>query len=400
MSFVFHFDILELTAWIWTSPSKWNSYEGFNLELCLYCFFIPSIDECLDVAYPPKISLDSLKLPKATSQHYHLHTCLCCTFPAVVDTSNFSRRERERERSLKSRGCSFFIHECCLVRSIRCGMMLRRATSMALDLCTQWGRQDEPISANPSSLELPDTTKELVFTEFASMWSYLILRLGGMLFWWNNSTYKFHGVAGYKGFCCQGLYLQLDLGGPLESEEGTPFVAHLMMSRHPHVLRDPHLGETEEAALPLLALPYLTLTPPRGRNTNCICNKTFHGKAKKLFVFVSTPFVEFSICAPLPQILPPFQLKWLSYFLDWIFCVPKQLANLFARLEIWGSTSNNFVPNFLSQWVFWRRNFRGRFWAGVVVYFKNRTYIYLVNGQRTLNLPKLETQTIVLRWRE
>ena len=42
MSFVFHFYILGLTSWIWTSvsteglkfesPSKWNSYEGFNLD--------------------------------------------------------------------------------------------------------------------------------------------------------------------------------------------------------------------------------------------------------------------------------------------------------------------------------------------------------------------------------
>ena len=42
MSFVFHFYILGLTSWIWTSPSterlkfespsKWNSYESFNLE--------------------------------------------------------------------------------------------------------------------------------------------------------------------------------------------------------------------------------------------------------------------------------------------------------------------------------------------------------------------------------
>ena len=45
MSFVFHFYILGLTSWIWTnlsieglkfeSPSKWNSYEGFNLEHCI-----------------------------------------------------------------------------------------------------------------------------------------------------------------------------------------------------------------------------------------------------------------------------------------------------------------------------------------------------------------------------
>ena len=44
MSFVFRFYILRLTSWIWTdrsteglkleSPSKWNSYEGFNLEHC------------------------------------------------------------------------------------------------------------------------------------------------------------------------------------------------------------------------------------------------------------------------------------------------------------------------------------------------------------------------------
>ena len=45
MSFVFHFCILGLKSWIWTnssterlkyeSPSKWNSYEGFNLEHCI-----------------------------------------------------------------------------------------------------------------------------------------------------------------------------------------------------------------------------------------------------------------------------------------------------------------------------------------------------------------------------
>ena len=42
MIFVFHFYVLGLTSWIWTSPStkelkfespsKWNSFEGFNLE--------------------------------------------------------------------------------------------------------------------------------------------------------------------------------------------------------------------------------------------------------------------------------------------------------------------------------------------------------------------------------
>jgi hypothetical protein len=45
MSFIFHFNILGLTSWIWTNPpseelkvdnpSIWNSYEGFNLEHCL-----------------------------------------------------------------------------------------------------------------------------------------------------------------------------------------------------------------------------------------------------------------------------------------------------------------------------------------------------------------------------
>jgi hypothetical protein len=44
MSIVFPFYILGLTPWIWTnpsierlefeSPSKWNSYEGFNLQHC------------------------------------------------------------------------------------------------------------------------------------------------------------------------------------------------------------------------------------------------------------------------------------------------------------------------------------------------------------------------------
>jgi hypothetical protein len=44
MSFVFHFYILRLMSWIWTSHSterpkfeslsEWNSYEGFNLEHC------------------------------------------------------------------------------------------------------------------------------------------------------------------------------------------------------------------------------------------------------------------------------------------------------------------------------------------------------------------------------
>ena len=57
-SFVFHFHILGLMSWIWTNLStgglkfeifsKWNSYEGFNLEHCLllicltigFCYWI------------------------------------------------------------------------------------------------------------------------------------------------------------------------------------------------------------------------------------------------------------------------------------------------------------------------------------------------------------------------
>ena len=44
--------------------------------------------------------------------------------------------------------------------------------------------------------------------------------------------------------------------------------------------------------------------------------------------------------------------------------VPKIVSGLFAWLEIWGSKSNVFVPNFLYQEVFWHRDFQGRF--GVV----------------------------------
>ena len=32
MSFAFHFYVIGLTSWTLTSPSKWISYEGFNLE--------------------------------------------------------------------------------------------------------------------------------------------------------------------------------------------------------------------------------------------------------------------------------------------------------------------------------------------------------------------------------
>ena len=35
-----------------------------------------------------------------------------------------------------------------------------------------------------------------------------------------------------------------------------------------------------------------------------------------------------------------------------------------------------------------------------MLYFESHTYNYLVNGQRALILPKLETQRIILGWRE
>ena len=86
--------------------------------------------------------------------------------------------------------------------------------------------------------------------------------------------------------------------------------------------------------------------------------------------------------------------KLLSYTLD--FFVSKWLSDLFARLEIWGSKSNIFMSNFLYQEVFRYCNFQGRFGIVVFIYFKSYTYNYLVNGQRSLILPKLETQTIIL----
>ena len=94
----------------------------------------------------------------------------------------------------------------------------------------------------------------------------------------------------------------------------------------------------------------------------------------------------------------PFVPTWFSYLLD--FFVPKRLSGLFARQEIWGSKSNIFAPNFHHQEVFWHPNFGGHFRVVVVLYFKNHTYNYLANGQRTLISPKLKTWTIVLEQRE
>ena len=91
--------------------------------------------------------------------------------------------------------------------------------------------------------------------------------------------------------------------------------------------------------------------------------------------------------------------KWLSYLLD--FFVPKWLSSWSASLEIWGSKSNIFVPNFHHQEVFGHPNFERRF-VGVVIlfYFKSHIYKYLVNGQRALISPKLGTRTISLGRRE
>ena len=54
MSFVFHFYILGLTSWIWTSlsteglkfesPSKWNAHVGFNLEHWLQSYWFAIFD--------------------------------------------------------------------------------------------------------------------------------------------------------------------------------------------------------------------------------------------------------------------------------------------------------------------------------------------------------------------
>jgi hypothetical protein len=53
MNFVCHFYILRLTSWIWTSasteglkfesPSKWNTYKGFNLEHWLWARDFPCV---------------------------------------------------------------------------------------------------------------------------------------------------------------------------------------------------------------------------------------------------------------------------------------------------------------------------------------------------------------------
>ena len=51
------------------------------------------------------------------------------------------------------------------------------------------------------------------------------------------------------------------------------------------------------------------------------------------------------------------------------FLVPKGLSDLFALLEIWGSMSNIFAPNFYHPEVLWDRNFKGHFEIVVIFYF-------------------------------
>ena len=62
--------------------------------------------------------------------------------------------------------------------------------------------------------------------------------------------------------------------------------------------------------------------------------------------------------------------------------------------------SQIFSANFPYQEVFRHCNFQGHFRVVVVFYFKSHTYNYLVNGQRALISPKLETRTILLERRE
>jgi hypothetical protein len=107
---------------------------------------------------------------------------------------------------------------------------------MALDLCTQWGRRDEPISANPSSLELPDTTKELISVHAISSIVVIVLNFKTGILGFGEINHL--ELLGMKTLCCQGLYLQLDFGGPLESEEGTPSYDVSSSARVPLFQRD------------------------------------------------------------------------------------------------------------------------------------------------------------------
>jgi hypothetical protein len=80
MSFVFHIYILGSMSWIWTSPSterlkfespsKWNSYEGFNLEqwwhICLLARGPADIAQDWSLQCPSKYTSPKTTLQNAT----------------------------------------------------------------------------------------------------------------------------------------------------------------------------------------------------------------------------------------------------------------------------------------------------------------------------------------------
>ena len=82
------------------------------------------------------------------------------------------------------------------------------------------------------------------------------------------------------------------------------------------------------------------------------------------------------------------------------FCCPKMIVRLSTQLEMEAQSQIFSHQNLLVyQEGFSHRNFQGHFGVVVVFYFKSHTYNFLVNRQRTLISPKLETWTIVLGWR-
>ena len=90
--------------------------------------------------------------------------------------------------------------------------------------------------------------------------------------------------------------------------------------------------------------------------------------------------------------------KLLSYF-PYLF-VPKWLSGLYVRLEFEAQSQIFLHQTFYIKLSFDDSHFRGRFRVVLVFYFKSHIYNYLVNGQPALVLPKLETQTIILKRRE
>ena len=97
------------------------------------------------------------------------------------------------------------------------------------------------------------------------------------------------------------------------------------------------------------------------------------------------------------QVLPPSQNDCPT---SWIFLVPKWLPGSSTQLEIWGSKSNIFGPNFHHQEVFRHRDCGRRFGVVDVISFKSHTYNHSVNGQRALISPTVGTQTTISGRRE